>query len=578
MSPRVRDAAEQDAAATGGASAVRQRESVSTPPSVPATPRVRTTGEALVDGLVAHDVDTVFGIPGVQTYPVFDALAASGLRLFTPRHEQAAAYMAFGYAQSTGRTGVFSVVPGPGVLNASAAMLTALGTSTPLVGLTGEIPSDYVGRGLGHLHEMADQLGTARGFTKWTRAVRRPAEAPDAVADAFHAARSGRPGPALVAAPWDVLAQSAPVPECMVRRVDTPLLDDASLAAAASALAGARNPMIMVGSGAHEAADGIRRLAAFLQAPVVSNRGGRGIADSDDALGFSCAEGFERWADTDVLLAIGTRQELVWFRWPDRPAGLTVINIDIDPLQHVRLTPEIAITADASEAVAALERLLADGAPRASRAVEFAAAKAGVAGRTSTLQPHMDYLAAIADALPREGYFVEEICQMGFSSYFGLPVHEPRHFITAGYQGTLGFGYPTALGVKAAHRDAPVVSVNGDGGFGFGLAELATAVQYGLGVVAIVFDNEAYGNVKADQERLYGRPSGSTLRNPDWVALAESFGARGYRAEGPAALRAVLDEAIERDEPAVIAVPMPLDVAASPWPFLMPPSRQEPRG
>ncbi|WP_084635346.1 thiamine pyrophosphate-dependent enzyme [Propionicicella superfundia] len=573
MTPRVRDTAEQDGLAGASASVLGGEAE---PPGLrrPAPARVRTTGEALVDGLVAHDVDTVFGIPGVQTYPLFDALATSGLRLFTPRHEQTAAYMAFGYAQSTGRTGVFSVVPGPGVLNASAALLTALGTSTPLVGLTGEIPSDYVGRGLGHLHEMADQLGTARGFTKWTGAVDHPAAAPGVIADAFHAARSGRPGPVLVASPWDVLAQRASVPPCAVRAVTSPLPDAAALDAAAAALAGARNPMIMVGGGARHAADGIRRLAARLQAPVVAHRGGRGVADNDDPLGFTSAEGFERWADTDVLLAIGSRQELVWFRWPDRPDGLTVINIDIDPVQHVRLRPQIAVTADALVAVEALERLLGGTGPRASRTAEFAAVRDAVAARAAGLQPHLGHLAAIRDVLPREGYFVEEICQIGFASTFGFPVHDPRHFVTAGQQGTLGFGYPTALGVKAAHPGVPVVSVNGDGGFGFGLAELATAVQYGLGVVAIVFDNGAYGNVMADQVRIYGRPSGSTLHNPDWVALAASFGARGYRAGDPEGLRRALAEAIERDEPAVIAVSMPLDVDASPWPFLMPASRR----
>lgn len=534
------------------------------------SPMTRTTGQAIVDSLLAHDVDTIFAIPGVQTYPLFDALKDSGIEVITARHEQACAYMALGYAQSTGKPGVFSVVPGPGMLNASAAMLTALGTSTPIVGITGEIPSDYVGRGMGHLHEMADQLATARGFTKWAAPIQHPAHAGEVVADAFAAAQSGRPGPVLVASPWDVLARTASVPSPIVRTVSSPPPDEQSLARAAEALLGATKPLIMVGSGARKATEPILRLAEKLQAPVVSYRGGRGIVSSDHPLGFSCVEGYSWWADADVLLAVGSRQELVWFRWPERSSKPVVINIDIDPQQQVRLHPDIAVTADAFEAMTAIEKLTAHASARPARSEELARVRADVAQRVSSLQPHVSYLEAIREALPADGFFVEEICQIGFTSQFAFPVYEPRHFITSGSQGTLGFGYPTSLGVKAANPDAAVVSVNGDGGFGFGLAELATAVQHHLGVVAVVFDNEAYGNVQADQLRIYGRGSGSTLRNPDWVGLARSFGATGYRVDDPDALYESVQQAISADRPAVIHVPMPLDLHTSPWPFVMP--------
>ncbi|WP_438854819.1 thiamine pyrophosphate-dependent enzyme [Agromyces sp. M3QZ16-3] len=536
----------------------------------------RSAGEAIVDGLIAHGVDTVFGIPGVQTYPLFDALAQADDRIRTigARHEQACAYMAFGYAQSTGRTGVFSVVPGPGVLNAGAAMLTALGASTPLVGLTSEVPSIYMGRGLGHLHEMPDQLETLRSFTKWAANVGTPSQVPEVLAEAFYQANSGRPGPAVVATPWDVLAQRGPVEAPHVRRTGTPPLDHAGFERAATLLADAQNPLIMVGGGARHASTEIIALAERLQAPVVSFRSGRGIVPQDHPLGFTSAEGFERWAETDVLLAIGTRQELAWFRWPDRPDDLVSINLDIDPLQHVRLTPTLGLVADAREGAARLGELLA-GESHPSRAEEFAQLRSEVARRVQELQPHLDYLGAIREALPRDGFFVEEISQIGFASYFGFPVYEPRHFVTSGHQGTLGFGFPTALGVKAGNPDKPVVSVTGDGGFLFGVQELATAVQYGLGVITIVFNNNAYGNVKVDQLRLYDRPFGSDLVNPDFVALAESFGARGHRAHSPTELRDTLRRAIDADEPAVIEVPMPLDPDATPWRFLMPATRRD---
>ncbi|MGW2541176.1 thiamine pyrophosphate-dependent enzyme [Kitasatospora sp. NPDC001574] len=539
-----------------------------------AAPRKLSTGEAIVDALIAHGTDTLFGIPGVQTYALFEALAdrSDEIRVIGARHEQACAYMAFGYAQSSGRVGACSVVPGPGVLNAGAALLTALGASTPVVCVTSEIPSHAMGRGLGHLHEMPDQLATLRSVTKWSKNILHPTEAADTVGEAFRQARSGRPGPVAVAAPWDVLTQTAAVRPAEVQSWQHPPLDDGAIRAAAELLAGARNPMILVGGGARDADADVLVLAEKLQAPVVAFRSGLGIAPKGHPLSFTCAEGFERWPETDVYLAVGTRQELAWFRWPDKPAGVKSINIDIDPRQHIRLEPDIAITADAGNALTAISELVP--ASTMDRTDEFQKVRTDVRREVETLQPHVDYLDTIRAELPRDGFFVEEISQIGFSSYFAFDVHAPRHLVTSGHQGTLGFGFPTALGVKVANPDKAVVSVTGDGGFLFGVQELATAVQHDIGVVVIVFNNNAFGNVKADQLRLYGRESGATLKNPDFVALAQSFGAHGYRVGSPVELRSTLRHAIAEDRPAVIEVCMPLVPEVNPWRFLMPGSRR----
>jgi len=549
------------------------------------TGRRRTTGQALVDGLMAHGVDTVFGLPGVQTYALFDALGerAEQIALLGARHEQACAYMALGYAQSSGRVGVCTVVPGPGLLNAAAGLLTAAGTGTPVVCLTADIPTRFAGRGQGHLHELPDQLATARSFVKWAQTIRHPAQASELLAEAFAQAVSGRPGPVVLQAPWDVLSAAATVPAPLVRPpAAAPPVDPPALAAAADLLAAARDPMIMIGSGARHAGPQVRELAQLLGAPVVSHRGGRGVLRDDDPYAFTAAAGFARWADTDVLLLLGTRGELTWFGWPERSAGPRLVSVDVDPRQHVWRHPVVAVTADAREAAGALVGLLREragqaapaGGRAAGRAAEFAALKERFdADVARHLRPHADYLAAIRDALPEDGFFVEEISQIGFAAVFAFPVYAPRHYVTSGHQGTLGFGFPTALGVKAAHPDRPVVSVTGDGGFLFAAAELATAVQHGLGVATVVFDNGAYGNVLADQERLYGRAVGSALRNPDFVALARAFGADGQRAEDPAALRDLLAKALHADRPTVIHVPMPLDPAVTPWTYLAPGSR-----
>ncbi len=531
-----------------------------------------STADAIVQSLISHGIDTVFGIPGVQTYPLFDAMARAGLRVIGARHEQTVAYMAFGYAQATGRTGVYSVVPGPGFLNSSAALVSAYGASAPVLCITGEIPSRFIGRGLGHLHELPDQLATMRSLTKWAATVEHPGQASELTARALYHARSGRPRPTAIAVPWDVLAAAAPADPVPPVPVHPPRLDQDAISRAANLLAAASNPMIMVGSGARGAAAEVAELARLLQAPVVSFRGGRGIVDDDDPFGFTSAAGFRRWAETDVLLGIGSRLELAWFRWPDRPAGLRTVLIDIDPVQAVRLEPDVALVADAAQAAAALARDLRQrNLSPADRSAEFRAVKEQTARQFRDVGIDLDYLAAIRAALPADGFFVEEICQAGFASYFGFPVHAPRQFVTCGHQGTLGFGYPTSLGVKAAFPDRAVVSIAGDGGFMFGIGELAAAVQHGLGVVAVVFNNNAFGNVLLDQERMYeGRQVGARLHNPDFAAVAEAFGAAGYSVRTPEALEATLTKALADGRPAVIEVRTELGGTATPWKYLMP--------
>ena len=364
-----------------------------------------TTADVIVQTLIAHGVDTVFGLPGVQTYPLFDALARANVRIVGARHEQTAGYMAFGYAQATGKTGVYCVVPGPGFLNSSAALISAHGASAPVLCLTGEVPSRFIGSGLGHLHELPDQLATMRTLTKWAATVEHPTQAAELTARALYHARSGRPRPTALAIPWDVLGTLAPPQPGQPVPITTPPLDTAAIAHAAELLAAAKQPMIMVGGGARAASAEIAQLARLLQAPVVSFRGGRGIVSDDDPFGFTSAVGFERWPDTDVLLGVGSRLELTWYRWPDRPPGLQTVLIDIDPQQPVRLLPTVAVVADAREGATALLRELAyTESPRPDRSAEFAQLKARKAAEFRDVGPDLDFLAAIRAALPPDGF------------------------------------------------------------------------------------------------------------------------------------------------------------------------------
>jgi acetolactate synthase I/II/III large subunit len=534
-----------------------------------------TAGQAIVDGLVRNNVRQIFGIPGVHTYSLIDALAErqKELAYLGTRHEQGAAYMAYGYAKSSGRVGVYTCVPGPGVLNTTSALCTAYAANAPVLCLTSEIFSQEIGRGHGILHELPDQLAILRGLTKWSQRISHPTDAPRAVARAFEELTSGRPRPVALECPWDTLGQKALVElEVSPRPVPPPEPDPDLIERAAQLIARAANPMIMVGSGALHAGAEVLELARLLQAPVTAHRSGRGIVSEETPYGLGFAAAYPAWLKTDVLVAIGTRMELQFIRWKHIPAGLKVVRIEIDPEEIPRRPTDCGIVTDARLGTRALIAALAGMVRvRASREAEFTDLKARRRREYEGVQPQLAYLDVIRAVLPRDGFFVEEISQVGFTARFAFPVYEPRTYVASGYQDNLGFGYMTSLGVKVANPGKAVVSVNGDGGFMFGVQELATAVQHRIGSVAIVFNNRSFGNVLRDQKTLFGgRLLGETLRNPDFVRLAESFGAAGYRVATPAELQATLERALSEDVPALIEVPGEPGAEVSPWPFILP--------
>ena len=315
-----------------------------------------TGGMAIVEALIANGVDTVFGLPGAQLYPLFDALQQKGeaIRTIGARHEQACGYMAFGYARSTARPGVYAVVPGPGVLNTAAALCTAYGCCAPVLCITGQVPSAFLGRGRGHLHELPDQLGTLRTLTKWAARIERPADAPEIVNEAFRQMLSGRPGPVAIEMAWDTMAGSAFVEPLGPAAIPKPAAPSPlEVEAAAKLLAGAKRPMIMTGSGAQHASEAVRALAEELEAPVAAFRGGRGVMPEDDALGISSYAAYRLWPEIDALVGIGTRAEMPYMRWTgmmsliERPqAPPHLIRIDIDPAEMRRLVPHAGIVAD----------------------------------------------------------------------------------------------------------------------------------------------------------------------------------------------------------------------------------------
>ena len=542
--------------------------------------RVLTTAQVVVDCLIEQGVDTVFGIPGVHTYHLFDALyeRRDRIRFIGARHEQGAAYMAYGYAQSTGKVGVYTCVPGPGVLNTGAALATAYSAHAPVLCLTSEIPTTEIGRGHGILHELPDQLGLLRGLTKWSERIDHPTVARALTLQAFAHLTQGRVRPVALEIPWDVMGLKALVntrsPAGVAPAAEVSA-DPAMIRAAADIIAAARQPLISLGAGAVRAGAEIQQLAEWLQAPVTAHRSARGVVPDDSDYALSHAAGYRYWGNTDVLIAIGTRMELQYFRWKAFPKGLKIVRIDIDPQEMARRRADVGIVCDAAVGARALLQELRERAPaagaRADRRAELADLRAQTRRDIESVQPQVAYLDVMRKVLPREGFFVEEISQVGFTARFAFPVYSPRSYVSGGYQENLGFRFMTALGVKAAFPDRPVLSITGDGGFMFGVQELATAVQFRLPVTTIVFNNQSFGNVVRDQKIGFGgRYLGGSLQNPDFVKLAESFGAKAARVASPAALEPVLREALTSDVPSLIEVTVEPGSEASPWPFIRP--------
>ncbi|MBV8838536.1 MAG: TPP-binding protein [Alphaproteobacteria bacterium] len=531
-----------------------------------------TTGEAIVASLIAHGLDTIYALPGVQNDPLFDALFAASdkIRTVHTRHEQGAAYMALGAALATGRPQATAVVPGPGLLNASAALLTAYSMNAPVLALVGQIPDADIGRKLGHLHEINDQAGIIARLVDHSALIPQPERAAMMVAEAFRAMRTGRPGPAALECSLNIWGKAGDVTPVAPLSVEQPAIDEDALRDAAKRLGKAKNPMIVVGGGAQDASPEVTALAEMLQAPVLCGfRRGQGVLDSRNPLAVTLPLGRELWGEADVVLAVGTRLFFQHEMWGTD--GLEIIAVNADPEEPAKHgPPAVALIGDAAPILRRLiDALPARNAKRGSRRAEMQERQAKWGKSLARLDQQAAILGAIRAELPEDGIFVDEVTQVGFAARLMLPVYKPRTFLSPGYQDNLGWGYATALGAQDARRDVPVLSINGDGGFMYTANELATAVRHRVPLVAIVFADGSFGNVRRIQEENYGnRLIASDLANPDFVKFAESFGAAAERVRTPDALRAALKRGLaRRDGPTLIE--MPVGPMPSPWDFIL---------
>ena len=525
-----------------------------------------TGAQALVAQLVAEGVDTVFALPGVQIMAAFDAFheRQDDVRLVHVRHEQATTYMADGYARATGKVGVAMAVPGPGALNAAAGLGTAYAASSPVLLISGQIASDSLGREEGQLHEVEDQLDVFRPITKWNHRVTRVEEIPAAVHEAFRHLKTGRPRPVELEVPPDTLAATGDAEIIEAEDYAPQSARDGDIERAASLLAASERPAIMVGGGARisGAGDEILELAEFLQAPIMGTQNSKGVIHEGSPFyvgtNYSMVGPADAvFADADALLAVGSR---MLFTQRDAPANPPTVQIDVDAAEIGRNLPvEVGIVADAKTAAAQLlSRLRESSNPKPSRAGRIAELRSGFFDEMRRIAPAQSrIIAELRDALPDDAIVVSGVTNIGYWSNVFYEVRQPQTYVTSGYFGTLGYAFPTALGAKVGRPDKKVVALCGDGGFMYSPQELSSALRHGINAVAVVFNNGAFGASEWDQTHRYGRNFiGTDLNNPDFMLLAQSFGAVGMRTE-PEGFSELLESALNADAPVLLEVVLP---------------------
>jgi len=520
-----------------------------------------TGGQAFARQLAREGVQHVFGLPGDQIMHALDGLYDEpGIQFITTRHEQGTTFMADGYARAGGRPGVAFVVPGVGVYNAGAGLATAWAASSPVLLVAGQINRHGIGASLGLLHDVHDQLEIVRPVTAWQQRALTADAIPAAVHGAFERLRSGRRRPVEIEMPPEAFSEAGEVqlldPAPDVRES----ADPEAIADAAALLVAAERPLIWAGGGVvlGDASAELTAVAEFLQAAVVTTRQGKGGLDDRNPLSVGSVWGNKRIQpvvdEADVILAVGTH-----FLSSGASKDQVVVHVDVDPEQIGRHFPNaMPVVGDAAPTLAALlVELESRSDPRPSRASETSAMRASVEAQLRAVGPQAEMVETLRSAVPDDGILVPCTTSIGYMCHMHYRTYAPRTYLSTSYMGTLGFAFPAALGAKVACPDRAVVCATGDGGFLFAATELATAVQYGINVVTVVYNDNAYGNSNRDQrERFHGREIGTVLHNPDFAKFAESFGADGVTLKDSSEVGPAVRDAIENDAPTVIEVPM----------------------
>lgn len=525
-----------------------------------------TGGQAVVRSLINSGIKQLYGLPGVQNDWLYNALYdyRDEIDVIHTRHEQGAGYMALGHYLATGEPAVYNIVPGPGFLNSCGALSTIWGLNAKVMCLVGQIPRKVQGKKLGVLHEIPDQMGILKSLTKWAKEIERPSDAPGIISEAFSQLNSGRPRPVGVEVAMDVLQAQEDVDfgSFEIKNLNAEI-DEDQIQQAVDLIAKAKNPLVFVSGGAMHASAEVIEFVEHLQSPVFAYRTGKGIVPSSHYLSYTVPAAHDLWKDCDLCIAIGSHARMPLLKW-GKDDALKFLSINIDPEVHDRMAKaDVKVTGDAKEVLKKMLPLMRDAFDqRPSKEREMQEFARNWQSKIEFLEPQISYLNLIREELPEDGIFVDELTQVGFASRIAWQTDKPRTYLSTGHMGTLGWGFQTALGAKASRPDATVISVAGDGGFMFGVQELATAVQHKLGVIVLLFNNNLFGNVRSMQENLYdNRIIATDLHNPDFIKMAHAFGANGVRVNSMEDLRKAIRDAKDESLPTVIEIPVGND-----WP------------
>ena len=530
-------------------------------------------GEAIIESLKNMGVKTIFGYPGGQTIPFYDMLYDADIEHILVRHEQCAAHAADGYARASGEVGVCLATSGPGATNLVTGIGTAFMDSSPVVAITGQVPTHLIGN---DAFQEADIIGITMPIVKYAYQPKDPDLLPSVIKSSFEIASTGRPGPVLIDVPKEV--QEGELTKFEDSLIETPGYNPTvkgnsrQIKKAYELIKEAKKPMILVGAGViiSNASEELTEFAKTINAPVMSSLLGKGAFDETDdlSLGMLGMHGRKVSNDyvneADLLIAIG-------IRFSDRTTGrldsfapdTKIIHIDIDPAEIGKnVEVDLPIVGDAKNVLSSLNKLLKGY----SASPEVNDWSGMIKEKKQELLPRVSYddvplkpqsvIKEISEVLTADSILTTDVGQNQMWAAHFYDTQKPRKFISSGGLGTMGFGLPSAIGAKVACPDDPVVSINGDGGFLMVCQELATIREYDIPVIAVVLENRTLGMVYQWQSLLYDERHSQTLlgTSPDFVKLAESFGINGVRITKPGETKEALSDAIKDNEPVLLNV------------------------
>jgi acetolactate synthase-1/2/3 large subunit len=529
--------------------------------------KTRTGGRLVAESLEALGAEVVFGVPGIHALAIWDGLRGSSIRTIGFRTELNAGFAADGYARTSGRPAVLLLSTGPGALVSLASLMEAASAHVPVVAVASQIPRDLIGRGRGYLHELADQAASFAPIVKSVARAESAEEIPRLLSEAWARAITPPSGPVFVEIPVDVLTGQTDAPADAGAGHAGPVTaaGPEELAEAARLLNEAERPVVWAGGGVLRSGawEELEELTRLVDAPVVTTYMGKGAFPADDNLfaGSGCDEGAfkELLEEADVVLAIGTELGAETTAQYQLAFSGTLIQIDAAPERFGRSYPVLGLAGDARRVLGELlprtEAKSRDGAARATRVQERIAA--GLDAHDGDLE--WDLLTAIRAAMPGHGITAWDMTILAYWAAAHFPVLNPRTFLYPLGSGTLGYAWPAALGASLAAPDAPVLAVVGDGGFLYGVQELATARQHSLAATVLVVDDGGYGILREYQRDSFGETTAVDLDEPDFVALAAAFGVPAERTT-PDDLGAALQRARRHEGPSVVHLPTVLSM------------------